>query len=39
LARMDRKRKKKKSNEEWMNPHDPDARVTRMKDREHAPGA
>lgn len=31
-ARFDRKRKKKTSNREWMHPHDPDARVTRMKD-------
>ena len=29
---MDRKRKKKGSNEEWVNPHDPDARITKMKD-------
>lgn len=32
LARMDRKRKKKGSNEEWMSPTDPDARITKMKD-------
>lgn len=32
LARMDRKRKKKGSNEEWKSPADPDARITRMKD-------
>lgn len=32
LARVDRKRKKKGSNEEWVNPHDPDARITKMKD-------
>jgi transposase len=32
LARVDRKRKKKGSNQEWMNPHDPDARITKMKD-------
>jgi transposase len=32
LAQMDRKRKKKMSNEEWTNPHDPDAKITRMKD-------
>lgn len=31
-ARFDRKRKKKTSNRDWMHPHDPDARVTRMKD-------
>jgi transposase len=32
LARVDRKRKKKGSNEEWVNPHDPDARITKVKD-------
>ena len=32
LARVDRKRKKKGSNEEWVNPHDPDARIAKMKD-------
>lgn len=32
LARFDRKRKKKLSNEEWENPHDPEAQVTKMKD-------
>ena len=32
LARLDRTRKKKASNEEWMNPHDADARITKMKD-------
>lgn len=32
LARVDRKRKKKGSNKEWVNPHDPDARITKMKD-------
>ena len=31
-ARLDRKRKKKTSNKEWTNPHDPDAKVTKMKD-------
>ncbi len=31
LVRFDRKRKKL-SNEEWENPHDPDARITKMKD-------
>jgi transposase len=31
LARLDRKRKKKTSNKDWMNPHDPDAKVTKMK--------
>src|SRR5439155_26707902 len=28
---MDRRRKKKGSNEEWVNPHDPEAEITRMK--------
>ena len=32
LARVDRKRKKKASNEEWTSPSDPDARITKMKD-------
>jgi transposase len=32
LRRTDRKRKNKASNEEWKNPHDPDAEVTKMKD-------
>jgi len=33
LARLDRKRKKRKtSNQEWMNPHDADERITKMKD-------
>ena len=32
VRRMDRKRKKKTSNDEWVNPHDPDAEVTKMKD-------
>ena len=32
LARLDRKRKNKASNEDWVNPHDQDARVTKMKD-------
>ena len=32
LARVDRKRKKKGSNREWVNPHDPDARIAKMKD-------
>ncbi|MCA1790097.1 MAG: transposase [Thioalkalivibrio sp.] len=32
LARFDRKRKKRTSNRDWKHPHDPDARVTRMKD-------
>jgi len=33
LARLDRKRKKRKtSNQEWKNPHDEDARIAKMKD-------
>ena len=33
LARFDRKREgRKTSNKDWEHPHDPDARVTRMKD-------
>jgi transposase len=32
LARLDRKRPKKGSNDEWTHPHDPDARITKMKD-------
>jgi transposase len=32
LARVDRKRKKKGSNKEWISPSDPDARITKMKD-------
>lgn len=32
LARLDRKRKKKGSNQDWVHPHDPDARITKMKD-------
>ena len=32
VRRMDRQRKKKTSNDEWVNPHDPEAEVTKMKD-------
>ncbi len=32
LARFDRTRRKKGSNREWQHPHDPDARITKMKD-------
>ncbi len=32
LARLDRKRKKKGCNRTWVNPHDRDARITKMKD-------
>src|SRR5712692_8006833 len=30
LARIDRKRKKKGSNDDWTHPHDPDAKITKM---------
>src|SRR5881275_3368447 len=32
LARIDRKRKRKGSNDDWTHPHDPDAKITKMKD-------
>ena len=32
LRRMDRRRAKRTSNEEWVNPHDGEAEITRMKD-------
>jgi transposase len=32
LAKLDRKRPRKGSNEDWEHPHDPDARITKMKD-------
>lgn len=32
LARIDRNRKHKASNDDWHNPHDPDAKITKMKD-------
>lgn len=32
LARLDKKRKNKASNDDWQNPHDPDAKITKMKD-------
>ena len=32
LARIDRKRPKKGSNDDWVNPSDPEAQVTKMKD-------
>jgi transposase len=32
LSRLDRRRKKRTSNAEWVNPSDPDAKVTQMKD-------
>ena len=32
LAKLDRKRKKKGSNQDWEHPYDPDARIAKMKD-------
>ena len=32
LAKLDRSRPKKGSNDEWQHPHDADARITKMKD-------
>jgi transposase len=32
LAKLDRKRKNKASNDDWQNPSDPDAKITKMKD-------
>lgn len=32
LARLDRRRQKRTSNAEWVNPSDPDAKVTQLKD-------
>jgi len=32
LARIDKKRPKKGSNDDWVNPNDPDAQITKMKD-------
>ena len=32
LARLDRKRPKKGSNDDWVHPDDPDAQITKMKD-------
>ena len=32
LARLDRTRPKKGRNTDWRHPHDPDARITKMKD-------
>ena len=32
LARLDRKRAHKGSNEDWINPHDPEAAITKLKD-------
>jgi transposase len=32
LAKLDRKRTKTTSNDDWVNPHDPEAGITKMKD-------
>ena len=32
LAKLDKKRPGKGSNDDWENPHDPDAKITKMKD-------
>ena len=32
LAKIDRNRKNKGSNDDWEHPHDPDAKITKMKD-------
>ena len=32
LSKLDKKRPKKASNKDWEHPHDPDARITKMKD-------
>jgi transposase len=32
LARIDKDRKNKGSNDDWQHPHDPDAKITKMKD-------
>jgi transposase len=32
LAKLDRKRKNKAGNDDWQNPHDPEAKITKMKD-------
>ena len=32
LAKLDRKRPRKGSNEDWLNPNDPDAQIVKMKD-------
>src|SRR5690606_2836435 len=32
VAKLDKSRKNKGSNDEWVNPNDPDAEVTKMKD-------
>ncbi len=32
IAKLDRRRTKKGNNDDWKHPHDPDARITKMKD-------
>lgn len=32
MVKIDKKREKKGSNNDWHNPHDPDAKITKMKD-------
>ena len=32
LAKLDRKRPRKGSNDDWVHPHDPEAQITKMKD-------
>ena len=32
LAKLDKNRKNKGNNDDWHNPHDPDAKITKMKD-------
>lgn len=32
LARLDKQRKNKASNDDWQNPHEPDAKIAKMKD-------
>ena len=32
LAKLDRKRKNKASNDDWFNPHAPSAQITKLKD-------
>jgi transposase len=38
LRRMDRRRRKRMCNEEWVNPHDAEAEITRLKDGRTALG-
>jgi transposase len=37
-AKLDRKGAKKGSNNDWTHPHDPDARITKMKDARSGQG-